>query len=75
MKNLDLIRFLRLPWIPVEFYDSTDLVPRKSTADIWACGTCMWEIFSDGRKPCAGFNKTQIVQVRTTLSSSVRLHA
>lgn len=51
-----------LPWIPVELYDSIELVHRRSTADIWACGTCMWEIFSYGEKPCSGFSKNKMIQ-------------
>nr|CAH0112132.1 unnamed protein product [Daphnia galeata] len=51
-----------LPWIPIELYDSLELVHRRSTADIWACGTCMWEIFSYGEKPCSGFSKTKMIQ-------------
>ena len=55
---------VRLPWIPTELYNSLELVSRRSTADIWACGTCMWEIFSYGAKPCNGFSKVKMIQVQ-----------
>lgn len=56
----------RLPWIPIELFGSLETIHRRSSADIWACGTVMWEIFSGGRKPFTAFakrSKPQMIQV------------
>lgn len=57
----------RLPWIPIELFGSLEAIHRRSSADIWACGTVMWEIFSGGRKPFTAFakrSKPQMIQVK-----------
>ncbi|XP_059614533.1 tyrosine-protein kinase hopscotch [Phlebotomus argentipes] len=40
-----------IPWIPQEHHNSLELSRFDMKADIWACATTMWEIFSQGDSP------------------------
>lgn len=38
----------RIPWIPIEDYDSPEGARKNLKADIWAYATTLWQIFSRG---------------------------
>jgi len=41
----------RIHWIPPEFFEIPSLSKSFVTADVWALGTTLWEVFSYGTKP------------------------
>ncbi|CAG7733213.1 unnamed protein product [Allacma fusca] len=38
-------------WIPPELYEIPSLAKAYGTADVWALGTTLWQVFSYGKKP------------------------
>ena len=48
--------------MPIESHGCLAQIRQRSWADIWACGTTMWEIFSHGKKPCHGFSGEETTQ-------------
>ncbi|GFY60177.1 tyrosine-protein kinase hopscotch [Trichonephila inaurata madagascariensis] len=46
-------------WIPPECYSDYSLASKSHLADVYAYGTTLWQIFSHGSKPLAGFSAKQ----------------
>lgn len=40
-----------LPWIPPEYHNNPNKARETITADVWAFGTTLWEIFNYGASP------------------------
>lgn len=40
-----------LPWIPFEYHNYREKAKTDFKAEMWACSTTLWEIFSQGRAP------------------------
>ncbi|XP_073999772.1 tyrosine-protein kinase hopscotch [Rhodnius prolixus] len=43
-------------WIPPEHYSNLENVANFSSADVWALGTTMWQLFSYGQQPSVDFD-------------------
>ncbi|XP_034935206.1 tyrosine-protein kinase hopscotch [Chelonus insularis] len=35
-------------WLPPEYYDNLEMAKKNTSADVWALGTTLWQIFSRG---------------------------
>lgn len=60
----------QIHWIPPECYKDRNLIHKSHSADVWALGTTLWEIFSYGEKPSLG---TSIEEAKILYRRGIRL--